>query len=134
MALTLTNEAYLAMVAHARRDLPNEACGYLGGKNGIVTEAVPLTNADASPDHYSFLPHEQFAAVKALRSRGLTVLAGYHSHPSSPARPSEEDIRLAFDPSIRYVIISLKEDAPTVASFRIVNSHVTSEPVVVSGE
>lgn len=134
MPLTLTRAAYEAMVAHARRDLPNEACGYLGGENGIVSEAVPLTNADASPEHYSFLPHEQFAAVKSLRSRGCRVLAVYHSHPSSPARPSAEDIHLAFDPSTSYVIISLADGEPSAKSFRIVKGEVTPEPLVLSGE
>ena len=64
-------------------------------------------------------PAEQFATVKECRSQGFAIRAVYHSHPETPARPSAEDIKLAYDPSLSYVIISLAELTPTVKSFII---------------
>jgi len=104
---------------HAERMAPIEACGYLGGAGGVITESVELRNVDNSAEHFAFDPAEQFGAIRQLRARGLKALAVYHSHPATPARPSEEDIRLANDPSVSYVIVSLADGVHTVKSFRI---------------
>jgi proteasome lid subunit RPN8/RPN11 len=113
--ITLSPELRDVLFAHARREAPVEACGYLGGRreaNGdlVISRYLPLTNADGVPEHFSFLPAEQFAAVKKLRAEGLAAVAIWHSHPVSPARPSAEDIRLAFDPSVAWLIATLLPD------------------------
>ncbi len=95
--------------SQAVEEAPNEACGYLRGSDGIVTGAVRLTNVDASPEHYSLDPAEQFAALKGARERNEQLLAVYHSHPETPARMSDEDIKLARDPNMIYVIHSLAD-------------------------
>ncbi len=95
------------MIRHAYEELPNEACGLLTGINGIVQEHYALTNVDNSPEHFSLDPQEQFNVLKKAKSKGQKIIANYHSHPASPARPSEEDIQLAYDPNIVYIIISL---------------------------
>ena len=95
--------------AQARAEAPNEACGYLAGSSGAARLAIRLTNVDASPEHYSMSPKEQFAALKRAREEGLELLAVYHSHPATPARMSAEDIRLANDPRMTYLIYSLVE-------------------------
>ncbi|MDR1527964.1 MAG: M67 family metallopeptidase, partial [Dysgonamonadaceae bacterium] len=87
------------IVAQARKELPDEACGLLIGKGNEAIKQYPLTNIDHSPEHFSFDPKEQFAVLREARSQSLQIIANYHSHPESPARPSEEDIRLAFDPN-----------------------------------
>src|SRR5512139_4003661 len=92
------------LVAHARKDAPVEACGYLAEKEEIIIEAIPMKNADASPEHFTLDPAEQFAVLRRLRNEGLTVKGVYHSHPATPARPSQEDLRLAYDPGLSYVI------------------------------
>ena len=112
------------ITAIARAALPNEACGYLAGKNGIITKCYGLTNTDQSPEHFSFDPAEQFSTLKEVRSNGLEILANFHSHPETPARPSGEDIRLAFDPNILYGIISLAEDEAVLKFFSIVKGDV----------
>lgn len=104
---------------HALQGLPEEVCGYLAGKGREITLHFPMTNIDHSPDHFSFDPAEQFKVVREVRNAGLEILANYHSHPASPARPSEEDIRLAYDPNISYVIVSLAAEQPDIKSFRI---------------
>jgi [CysO sulfur-carrier protein]-S-L-cysteine hydrolase len=112
------------------KEAPNEACGYLAGRGGAVVKAIPLTNADHSPDHFSLDPREQFAIVRRLRTDGLEVLAVYHSHPASPARPSVEDIRLAYDPDILYVIASL-QGVKDIRAFRIREGSIVSEPILI---
>lgn len=105
--------------AHAKRNLPNEACGYLTGRDGIITHLYKMTNIDKSPEHFSFDPKEQFEVLKDARLKGLEIIANFHSHPETPARPSEEDIRLAFDPHIFYGIISLVKPDEDLKFFRI---------------
>ena len=122
---------YDEIVRQARQELPDESCGYLLGTGDTVTANYRMTNADHSPEHFSFLPPEQFAAVRFARSHGLKILGNWHSHPSSPSRPSQEDIRLAYDPSILYFILSLAAETPVFNAFRIVKGQVEKLPVEV---
>ncbi len=95
------------IIAQAKKDAPIESCGYLLGNDDVVTENYWMENIDHSSEHFTFAPKDQMAALKYARSKGLKILANWHSHPASPSRPSEEDKRLALDPRIRYVIVSL---------------------------
>ncbi|MBA4411273.1 MAG: M67 family metallopeptidase [Bacteroidota bacterium] len=119
------------IVAHACNDLPNEACGYLAGNDGVITHGYQLTNTDHSPEHFSFDPAEQFQTVRDARSKGLQIMANYHSHPGTPARPSVEDILLAYDPEISYLIISLANSQVDVKSFKIKDSIVEKEEIII---
>lgn len=141
----ITQEAYDSILAQVRRDAPVESCGYvLGERNGddvLITENRPLTNVDHSEEHFSFDPKEQFAAIRYARQSGLKVLGNWHSHPASPSRPSEEDKRLAYDPTTLYLILSLAPDVsghpyveegkPVLNAFKIENGEVTRFPVQV---
>ena len=116
------------LIAQARKDAPNESCGYLlGTADGNVTENYWMENIDHSPEHFSFAPKDQFAALRYARSKGLKILANWHSHPASPSRPSQEDLRLANDPTIRYAILSLLDGVPKLNSFRILNGEVVDK-------
>ncbi|MDR1031197.1 MAG: M67 family metallopeptidase [Treponema sp.] len=131
----LSQEQQAAMVAHARTGLPNEACGLFAGEvqgdEKKVKKVYCLNNLDQSPEHFSMAPEEQFKAVADIRKNGLILLGNFHSHPASPARPSEEDIRLAFDPALSYVIISLQAGEPVLKSFLIRQGVVSEEAVQV---
>ena len=121
------------LISQAQLDAPNETCGYLlGTQNGDseaeVTENYWMENIDHSPEHFSFSPREQFAALKYARQNGLKILANWHSHPASPSRPSQEDLRLANDPTIRYAILSLHEGIH-LNSFKILNGEVVDKEV-----
>lgn len=121
------------LIVHAREGFPLEVCGILGGTVGGVSAIYRMTNTDASNEHFMMDPKEQFAVVKDLRSKGLTMLAVYHSHPETPARPSEEDIHLALTPGVSHVIISLADpQQPVVKSFKIDQGKVDPEPVEIS--
>ena len=130
--MIIERDVFERIVAQAREELPNESCGYLLGKDDTMTENYRMTNADHSPEHFSFIPQEQFAAVKYARNNGLKVLANWHSHPSSPSRPSQEDIRLANDPNILYLILSLAEAEPVLNAFRIVKGEVEREELKIT--
>ena len=95
------------IIAHVKREAPIEACGYLAEKDGIIIQHYELTNMDASEVHYSMNPAEQFAAIRRMRSSGYNLRAAYHSHPKTLAQPSSEDLRLAYDEALSYVIVSL---------------------------
>jgi [CysO sulfur-carrier protein]-S-L-cysteine hydrolase len=131
--LKIPNEIYAQMLDQARAETPIEACGMLAGSEGKVTKLYRMTNADASSDHFMMTPEQQFAVVKDIRAEGLAMLAIYHSHPETPARPSEEDIRLALTPDVIYVIVSLADETPVVKGFliEIDNDSVTEVPVTV---
>lgn len=111
--LTLKQSDYDKIVAYAKANLPEEACGLIAGtKDGDVKEIKKvylLTNVDHTNEHFSMDPKEQLAAVKDMRANGLVPLGNWHSHPESPSRPSEEDKRLAYDPSVNYLILSLMD-------------------------
>jgi proteasome lid subunit RPN8/RPN11 len=120
------------LIAHAREGFPLEVCGILGGTGESVSAIYPTTNTDASNEHFMMDPREQFAVVKDLRAKGLAMLAIYHSHPESPARPSQEDIKLALTPGVSYIIISLADpQQPVVKSYKIDQGKVTPEDMEV---
>ncbi|GAB7026000.1 M67 family metallopeptidase [Geotalea toluenoxydans] len=120
------------IIAHARAGFPLEVCGILGGTAGTVSVIYRMTNTDQSNEHFMMDPKEQFAVIKELRANGLEMLAIYHSHPETPARPSEEDIRLALTPNVSYVIASLAEqEKPAVNSFSISGGTVMPEPIEI---
>lgn len=130
--LTIPRGIHDDLIAHAREGFPLEVCGILGGKAGVVEQVFRMTNTDASNEHFMMEPREQFAVAKELRAQGLEMLAVYHSHPESPARPSEEDIRLALTPGISHVIISLLDAGqPVLKSFKIAAGVVTPEAVEI---
>ena len=116
MKLYLKKSDYTTILEHCTAGLPNESCGLLAGTREdeeiTVTKVYLLTNVDASREHFSMDPKEQLKAIK--------IIGNFHSHPESPSRPSEEDKRLAFDPAIEYLILSLMEEGnPVLKAFGI---------------
>lgn len=136
--LTFKEEQFGQFIAHAKAGLPNEACALLGGtvsgQDAVVEQVYLLTNVDKSPEHFSMDPAEQFAAIKDMRRNGWVLLGNLHSHPSSPSRPSEEDKRLAFDPSLRYMVLSLMAEKPVLKCFHIRSGAVEEERITLLEE
>ena len=118
--LELPEHIFSQMVSQARAEAPLEACGILAGTSNRVNRFYKMTNTDQSSEHFTMAPEEQFAVMKDMRAKGLEMLAIYHSHPASPARPSAEDIRLAFTGGVSYVVLSLqKPTEPELQAFNI---------------
>ena len=119
-----------AIIAHARAQAPQEACGVLAGAGGRVRRTYRLRNTSATPQsNYLADPKQQLKSFQDAERRGLALLATYHSHPGSAAYPSETDIALAYYPQARHVIISLAGGRPEVRCFAIESGQVTEEPI-----
>jgi proteasome lid subunit RPN8/RPN11 len=118
-----------AMIAHAEETFPEECCGLLAGTNGVASHFYRIQNTHATPNvFFEMAPKEQFWAFKNMRHNNLNLVAIYHSHPESPARPSQSDIRLAYDPEPYYLLVSLEQrDKPDVRAYRIVEGTVSEE-------
>lgn len=123
-----------SIAAAARNGAPIEQCGLLvgiAGERRIVAQ-VQVTNVDQSEDHFTMSPDEQLAVAKSLRDGPTAVVGGWHSHPFSPARPSDEDVRLSTDESLVYGLASVMEDGKTPFNlFRIQNKVATPVRMVV---
>jgi proteasome lid subunit RPN8/RPN11 len=106
------------MVAHARAEMPNECVGLLAGVidggMGRVVERFPLVNAAASPREFLSQPESMFAAYRAMRERGLDILAIYHSHPASDPVPSRSDLERSYSAEVVNFIVSLRNEPPLV--------------------
>ena len=131
--IAIPRAIYDAVIGRAREGFPLEICGILGGLDGVVSEHYPMTNTDQSREHFAMDPREQFAVVKDLRAKGKSMQAIYHSHPDTPARMSEEDLRLALTPNVSYLIVSLAEDQLIAKSFRVENGAAVPEPISLLG-
>ena len=134
--ILMKSKDYKAILEHARKELPNEACGLIAGEsdgdNKIVRKVYFLTNIDHSNEHFSLDPKEQLAAIKDMRANELVPLGNWHSHPESPSRPSDEDKRLAYDSKASYLILSLMDNEnPVLNSFKIEGNNAEKEDLVI---
>jgi len=137
--LTLDQATYDAIVAHARRDHPDEACGVVAGPAGSdrPTRFVPMLNAATSPTFYEFDPGELLRLYQEMDARDEEPVVIYHSHTATEAYPSRTDVDLAQEPSAHYVLVSTRDgahrgdDPLQTRSYRIVDGAVTEEDVRV---
>ena len=133
--LRLTRSAYAGIVGHAYDGLPDEACGLLVGDPATARTArfEPTANEAQSSKLYT-IPAKDFLRIdRAAGAEGLDVIGVVHSHTHTEAYPSPTDVAQAPDPSWHYVIVSLRDDAPMLRSYRIVDEQITEEQVVVEG-
>lgn len=133
--LRLAESAYAAILGHAYDGLPDEACGLLLGDpgRGVVPRFHPTANASASSRVYSIGPRDYLAADDAAAAAGLAIVGVVHSHTHTDAYPSPTDVAQAPDPDWHYVIVSLRDEAPVLRSYRIVDEVIHEEPVVLEG-
>jgi [CysO sulfur-carrier protein]-S-L-cysteine hydrolase len=117
------------LFAHAREDAPNECCGYIRLSDGRVDEVFRAENTYNAPTRFMLDDRSLFAANE-LDDEGYGV-AIYHSHPRSPAEPSQTDINIAAYPHWLYLIVSLAGEEPEVRAWRIADGRVDEEDIVV---
>ena len=123
-----------AMVAHARADHPDEACGVLAGPEGSdrPERHVAMVNAERSPTFYRFDAQEQLKVWRAMDDADEVPVVIYHSHTATEAYPSRTDVGLAAEPDAHYVLVSTRDPGQDeVRSYRIVDGAVTEEPVTI---
>jgi [CysO sulfur-carrier protein]-S-L-cysteine hydrolase len=132
--LAIPRDLYDKIVAHARKDHPDEACGVLAGPAGSdrPERFIPMTNAARSPTFYEFDSTEQFQVWKEMDDRDEEPVVIYHSHTATEAYPSRTDVSYANEPGAHYVLVSTRDPATAeVRSYRILDGQVTEEPVTV---
>ena len=121
------------VLAHARRDHPDEACGVIAGPVGSddAQRLVPMLNAARSPTFYEFDSAELLALYREMDDRDEEPVVVYHSHTATQAAPSRTDVALASEPGAHYLLVSTRSAADEVRSFRIVAGVAEEEPVEV---
>ncbi|GAB2937564.1 M67 family metallopeptidase [Micromonospora polyrhachis] len=121
-----------AIVAHARRDHPDEACGVVAGPAGsdTPTRHIPMDNAARSMTFYEFDSMEQLRVWREMDDRDEEPVVIYHSHTATEAYPSRTDVAFAGEPGAHYLLVSTRDPATEeIRSFRIVDGVITEEPV-----
>jgi proteasome lid subunit RPN8/RPN11 len=132
--LTIDQAIVDAIVAHARRDHPDEACGVVAGAAGSdrPTRHIPMDNAERSTTFYRFDSMEQLRVWRQMDDNDEEPVVIYHSHTATQAYPSRTDINLASEPGAHYVLVSTRDsDAVEIRSFRIVDGTATEELVQI---
>ena len=132
--LSIDRTIHDQIVAHARRDHPDEACGVVAGPEGSdrPTRFVPMLNAARSPTFYEFDSADLLQLYKEMAANDEEPVVVYHSHTATEAYPSRTDISYASEPNAHSVLVSTRSDDETeFRSFRIVDGEVTEEPVEV---
>jgi [CysO sulfur-carrier protein]-S-L-cysteine hydrolase len=132
--LAIPKDLHDQVVAHARADHPDEACGVLAGPAGSdrPERFIPMTNAARSPTFYEFDSTEQFRVWREMDDHDEEPVVIYHSHTATEAYPSRTDVSYANEPGAHYVLVSTRDpDQAEFRSFRIIEGQVTEEPVTV---
>ena len=140
MTLRISQDLIDSIVAHARADHPDEACGVIAGPAGSdrPTRFIPMVNAARSPTFYEFESSDLLKLYREMDANDEDPVVIYHSHTATEAHPSRTDISYASEPFAHYVLVSTREtgndDGPyELRSFRIVDGEVTEESVEIDG-
>jgi proteasome lid subunit RPN8/RPN11 len=123
-----------AIVAHARADHPDEACGVVAGPAGTdrPERFIPMVNAARSPTFYEFDSLDLLRLYREMDARDEEPVVIYHSHTATEAYPSRTDVSYASEPNAHYLLVSTREpDSEEIRSFRIVDGVITEEPVEI---
>ena len=132
--LRIDRATYDAIVAHAREDHPDEACGVVAGPEGSdrPERFLPMLNAARSPTFYEFDSGDLLRLYREMEERDEEPVVIYHSHTATEGYPSRTDVSLAQEPGAHYVLVSTREPESTdFRSYRIVDGEVTEEEVSV---
>lgn len=132
--LIISRELVDAMIAHARTDHPDEACGVIAGPDAgdEPQRFIPMMNAERSPTFYRFDSAEQLKVWREMDRNDEEPVVIYHSHTATEAYPSRTDISYAAEPNAHYVLISTRNpDDAEVRSYRIIDGVVTEEPITI---
>ncbi|MFC4913151.1 Mov34/MPN/PAD-1 family protein [Actinomadura gamaensis] len=132
--LTIEQALVDQIVAHARADHPDEACGVIAGPIGSdrPTRFVAMTNAERSPTFYRFDSMEQLKVWREMDDRDEEPVVIYHSHTATEAYPSRTDVSYASEPNAHYVLVSTRDaDEVEFRSYRIIDGEVAEEDVTV---
>ncbi|RSM36897.1 peptidase [Amycolatopsis balhimycina DSM 5908] len=132
--LRIRRELVDEIVAHARRDHPDEACGVIAGPEGSDSPErfIPMLNAARSPTFYEFDSGDLLKLYRELDANDEVPVVIYHSHTATEAYPSRTDASIAAEPGAHYVLVSTRDpEVHEFRSYRIVDAEITEEPVEI---
>lgn len=135
VVLRISQDLVDAMIAHARADHPDEACGVIAGPVGsdIPQRFIPMANAARSTTFYEFDSGDLLRLYREMDARDEEPVVIYHSHTATPAYPSRTDISYASEPNAHYVLVSTRSpESVEVRSYRIVDGEVTEEMLEIT--
>ncbi|MEM7801362.1 MAG: M67 family metallopeptidase [Chloroflexota bacterium] len=125
-SISIDRKSYQKMVEHLIYLLPEEGCGLLGGRDGYISEVIPVENRLHSPVRYAMDPAMQIKGMLSLEAQNQELIGFYHSHPEGRAFPSDTDVAEATYPDELYLIIALNSDAVSeVRGFSIRDGEIT---------
>ncbi|HNO16547.1 MAG TPA: M67 family metallopeptidase [Actinomycetota bacterium] len=133
--LRISQDLVDAMIAHARADHPDEACGVIAGPVGsdIPQRFIPMANAARSTTFYEFDSGDLLRLYREMDARDEEPVVIYHSHTATQAYPSRTDISYASEPNAHYVLVSTRSpESVEVRSYRIVDGEVTEEMLEIT--
>ncbi|GLY34634.1 peptidase [Amycolatopsis sp. NBRC 101858] len=132
--LRIRRELVDEIVAHARRDHPDEACGVIAGPEGSdsAERFIPMLNAARSPTFYEFDSGDLLKLYREMAANDEVPVVIYHSHTATEAYPSRTDANIAAEPDAHYVLVSTRDpEVHEFRSYRIVDAEITEEPVEI---
>jgi len=133
--LTIRRDLVDAMIAHARADHPDEACGVIAGPAGSDSPQrfIPMVNAARSTTFYEFDSGDLLRLYREMDARDEEPVVIYHSHTATEAYPSRTDISYASEPNAHYVLVSTRSpESAEVRSYRIIGGEVTEEMLEIT--
>jgi proteasome lid subunit RPN8/RPN11 len=132
--LTLPRQMVDAIVAHARRDHPDECCGVVSGRGGVATRMFEMENAERSPTGFTFDSAEWLRVYRDIDDADEDILVVYHSHTATEAYPSRTDIRWSVNtPGASWLLVSTREPSyDEVKSYTIADGEVTEEEIRIT--
>jgi proteasome lid subunit RPN8/RPN11 len=133
--LEIPGDLLSRVIEQARQGYPLESCGILAGKNGKIARVYPMENMEKSSSSYLMAPEEQLRVFREIEDEGLELSAIYHSHPHSPAFPSQRDVDLAFYPDSLILVISLMDPkVPQMGAFQVENGKIEQKTIKITGK
>ena len=131
--LELPQEMVDRVVAHARRDHPDECCGVIAGAGGSATRLFEMSNAERSPTGFVFDSAEWLRVYREIDDADEEPLAVYHSHTATEAYPSRTDVRWSATAGFpHWLLVSTRSEEPEVRSYTILDGVVTEEELLVT--
>jgi proteasome lid subunit RPN8/RPN11 len=131
--LLVTSDLLVEMIAHCLRAFPEEGCGLIAGEldRGLVRRCYLTRNVAGSARLYTVDPGELLRADRDAEASGWSLMGVFHSHTHTDPYPSPTDVAQAPDPGWHYVLVSLRDELPSVRSYRIVDGAILEEPILV---
>jgi proteasome lid subunit RPN8/RPN11 len=126
--MEISRELLDQIVEHARREAPNECCGMIAVRDGVVVSVHPAENVAASPFRFEVDGLEVHRTITAIEDAGGDLGGIYHSHTRSEPYPSQTDVNFAASwPGVEWLIVGLGGDEPVVRSYLITEDGTVSE-------